>query len=193
MEVVAVTTSATEVAALVETAGVDVLVTDVAPDPSAVDGSVGPRHNGPAHVRVVVLSEVEDPDVVVEALRKGAAGYLTKEATVDELLAAVRGSVRGETSVSPRLLTPVLTKLLHGAEEPTVWQRQVESLTRREREILECMVAGLGPVAIARELVISANTVRSHSQRLRKKLGAHSTLEAVGTALRAGVRPRSDA
>jgi DNA-binding CsgD family transcriptional regulator len=62
-------------------------------------------------------------------------------------------------------------------------------LTQRETEVLSCMMAGLGREATAERLYMSINTVRTHSQRLLAKLGAHSSLEAVALALRVGWEP----
>lgn len=68
-------------------------------------------------------------------------------------------------------------------------ERLVESLTPREREVLRCMVAGLGRKAVAERLFLSPHTVRTHMQNVLGKLGVHSTLAAVALARRAGVGP----
>ncbi|CAM5719139.1 Response regulator transcription factor OS=Streptomyces microflavus OX=1919 GN=G3I39_28055 PE=4 SV=1 [Streptomyces microflavus] len=65
----------------------------------------------------------------------------------------------------------------------------MESLTPREREVLRCMVAGLGRKAVAERLFLSPHTVRTHMQNVLGKLGVHSTLAAVALARRAGVGP----
>ena len=66
----------------------------------------------------------------------------------------------------------------------------MRGLTPRERDVLDCMTAGLDRAAIARELVLSINTVRTHTRRILAKLGTHSSLEAVSVARRTGVMPR---
>lgn len=167
----------------------DVLVTDI--QFGGIDGMellarVRRDHVG---MRVIVLSSLDDPDIAVEALRLGAVGFMTKDTTVDDLVAAIRGAVGDETWVAPRLLTGVLRELLRGPRARTDAEDRIEGLTPREREVLECMVAGLSRAATAAALFLSTNTVRTHTQRVLAKLGVHSSLEAVAVALRAGVRP----
>ena len=69
------------------------------------------------------------------------------------------------------------------------WEGLIETLSAREYAVLELMVAGLDRRAIAEELTISLNTVRTHVKNILAKLGVHASLEAVSFALRAGVRP----
>lgn len=190
VHVAAVATSARTLHEHLASAEVDVLVTDIDFDDSDADELLESTRRLSGDLRLVVLTSRHDPDTAVEVLRAGAAAYLTREATVDDLLAAIRGSVGGGTFVTPTLLTTVIGRLLGTAATLTVWEKQVLTLTARERETLECMVAGMGSAAIARELLVSPNTVRTHTQRVREKLGVHSTIEAVSVARRAGVKPR---
>lgn len=192
VEVVGVATSAAELDSSLAVSPADVLVTDVGIDGSDL-GSLGRQRRVHPRLRIVVLSAVEDPAVVVTALRIGASAVLAKEATIAELMAAVRGSLRDETFVSPRLLTGAVAYLLGPTPEPTDLERRVGALTARERDVLQAMVAGQAPAAIARQLVLSTSTVRTHARRVREKLGVHSSLEAVSVARRAGVRPRRPA
>ena len=92
---------------------------------------------------------------------------------------------RGEAWLSPELLGRVLTDLTSRA---TGQHNPLTVLTARESEVLQCMVDGLGRPEIAVRLGLSANTVRTHTQNLIAKLGAHSTLESVALALRHGLR-----
>ena len=87
------------------------------------------------------------------------------------------------------LLTGVLRELTAARKHRTESERLVESLTPREREVLRCMVAGLGRKAVAERLFLSPHTVRTHMQNVLGKLGVHSTLAAVALARRAGVGP----
>ena len=87
------------------------------------------------------------------------------------------------------LLTGVLRELTAARKHRTESERLVESLTPREREVLRCMVAGLGRKAVAERLYLSPHTVRTHMQNVLGKLGVHSTLAAVALARRAGVGP----
>ncbi|MEV5312679.1 MULTISPECIES: response regulator transcription factor [unclassified Streptomyces] len=140
-------------------------------------------------VRVVVLAEKDDPRRAALALQAGASGWVAKDCSLSRLLTVVRGVLRDETHLPPALLTGVLRELTAARKHRTESERLVESLTPREREVLRCMVAGLGRKAVAERLFLSPHTVRTHMQNVLGKLGVHSTLAAVALARRAGVGP----
>ncbi|MEU3747930.1 MULTISPECIES: response regulator transcription factor [Streptomyces] len=148
----------------------------------------GVRRAQPA-VRTVVLAEKDDPRRAALALQAGASGWVAKDCSLQRLLAVVRGVLRDETHLPPALLTGVLRELTEARKHRTDSERLVESLTPREREVLRCMVAGLGRKAVAERLFLSPHTVRTHMQNVLGKLGVHSTLAAVALARRAGVGP----
>ncbi|MFJ2196471.1 LuxR C-terminal-related transcriptional regulator [Streptomyces violaceusniger] len=140
-------------------------------------------------VRTVVLAERDDPRRAAVALQAGASGWVAKDCSLVRLLAVIRGVLREETHLPPALLTGVLRELTAARKHRTESERLVESLTPREREVLRCMVAGLGRKAVAERLFLSPHTVRTHMQNVLGKLGVHSTLAAVALARRAGVGP----
>ncbi|MEW2547765.1 response regulator transcription factor [Streptomyces sp. NPDC047002] len=148
----------------------------------------GVRSSHPA-VRTVVLAERDDPRRAALALQAGAFGWVAKDCSLQRLLAVIRGVLRDETHLPPALLTGVLRELTAARKHRTESERLVESLTPREREVLRCMVAGLGRKAVAERLYLSPHTVRTHMQNVLGKLGVHSTLAAVALARRAGVGP----
>uniref|UniRef100_UPI0015F0DE0A response regulator transcription factor n=1 Tax=Streptomyces sp. WELS2 TaxID=2749435 RepID=UPI0015F0DE0A len=123
------------------------------------------------------------------ALQAGASGWVAKDSSLSRLLTVIRGVLRDETHLPPALLTGVLKELTAARRHRTESERLVESLTPREREVLRCMVAGLGRKAVAERLFLSPHTVRTHMQNVLGKLGVHSTLAAVALARRAGVGP----
>ncbi|MFF0740998.1 LuxR C-terminal-related transcriptional regulator [Streptomyces sp. NPDC004111] len=145
--------------------------------------------SGHAAVRTVVLAEKDDPRRAALALQAGASGWVAKDCSLQRLLAVIRGVLREETHLPPALLTGVLRELTAARKHRTESERLVESLTPREREVLRCMVAGLGRKAVAERLFLSPHTVRTHMQNVLGKLGVHSTLAAVALARRAGVGP----
>ncbi|MFI1397412.1 LuxR C-terminal-related transcriptional regulator [Streptomyces sp. NPDC020681] len=149
---------------------------------------VGVRTGQPS-VRTVVLAEKDDPRRAALALQAGASGWVAKDCSLQRLLAVIRGVLRDETHLPPALLTGVLRELTAARKHRTESERLVESLTPREREVLRCMVAGLGRKAVAERLFLSPHTVRTHMQNVLGKLGVHSTLAAVALARRAGVGP----
>jgi DNA-binding NarL/FixJ family response regulator len=146
------------------------------------------RRNHPG-LRAVVLATADDPHRAARALHSGACGWVAKESSLARLTAVVRGVLRGETHLPPALLTGVIRELTTARRDRTESERLVDTLTPREKQILRCMVAGLGRQSVAERLYLSPHTVRTHMQNVLGKLGVHSTLAAVAIARRAGVSP----
>ncbi|MFC8595652.1 LuxR C-terminal-related transcriptional regulator [Streptomyces atroolivaceus] len=145
--------------------------------------------SGQPHIRTVVLAEKDDARRAAMALQAGASGWVAKDCSLQRLLTVIRGVLRDETHLPAALLTGVLRELTAARRHRTESEQLVESLTPREREVLCCMVAGLGRKAVAERLFLSPHTVRTHMQNVLGKLGVHSTLAAVALARRAGVGP----
>jgi two-component system NarL family response regulator len=139
-------------------------------------------------VRVVVLTAMSDLDALVQAVRRGAVGWLEKTESADLVARVIRSAARQGGWIPPDVLGDVLRRLVREGAEPEGGALLAE-LTPREREVLQCMVDGLGRAEIAERLGLSANTVRTHTQNLLAKLGLHSALEAITVAMRAGMRP----
>ncbi|MCQ0023069.1 response regulator transcription factor [Streptomyces somaliensis DSM 40738] len=144
-------------------------------------------------VRTVVLAEKDDPRRAALALQAGANGWVAKDCSLQRLLGVIRGVLRDETHLAPALLTEVLREVTAARRHRTESERLVESLTPREREVLCCMVAGLGRKAVAERLFLSPHTVRTHMQNVLGKLGVHSALAAVALARKAGIGPAGSA
>jgi len=147
-------------------------------------------HASHPEVRVVVLTAMDDLDTLVQAIRRGAVGWLSKTESADSVARVIRSAARQGGWIPPDLLGEVLRRLLSDAPEPSHGAQLLAALTPREREVLQCMVDGLGRAEIAEWLGLSANTVRTHTQNLLAKLDLHSALEAITLAMRAGMRPR---
>ncbi|MFI2610295.1 LuxR C-terminal-related transcriptional regulator [Kitasatospora sp. NPDC018619] len=156
------------------------------PDGITLLGRLRRAHPG---LRAVVLAAADDPHRAARALHAGATGWVAKESSLARLLAVVRGVLRDETHLPPALLTGVIRELTTARRDRTESERLVDTLTPREKQILRCMVAGLGRQAVAERLYLSPHTVRTHMQNVLGKLGVHSTLAAVAVARRAGVSP----
>ena len=128
--------------------------------------------------RVVVLTTYETDADILRAVEAGAAGYLLKDASRLDLVAAVRAASRGETVLSPS----VATRLLHRVRHP-----RAESLSAREVEVLRLVARGSSNGEIARALHISEATVKTHLLRTFAKLGVNDRTAAVTTAMAAGL------
>jgi DNA-binding NarL/FixJ family response regulator len=140
--------------------------------------------------RVVVLSLSDDDAAMLEALLAGAAGYLLKEATLEQIVAAVQAAAAGDAVIPPRV-APELLRRLRAAEPARATaesraERAIE-LSGREHEVLRLIVEGRDNAAIAAELFISPNTVKSHVASIFAKLGVESRLQASVQALRRGL------
>ena len=128
--------------------------------------------------RTIILSPEQDVKTLIEGLEAGAAGFLTKDAPLVELLEAARLVHQGEMLVPKHMLGALLARLIHRKREQDEAMRRMARLTKRERQILALLSGGADNHAIARELVISPETARTHIQKVLGKLGVHSRLEA---------------
>lgn len=131
--------------------------------------------------KVVMVTQFVDEAIVLRAVEAGCSGYVTKNEPVEQLVDAVRTAHAGETLISPAMLTRLLPRLRR------TYRGIGTDLTPREREVLELFATGKSNQAIADELVLSLNTVRTHVQNVLTKLGAHSKLEAAAIATREGL------
>jgi len=130
--------------------------------------------------RVVVLTSLSGPAQFVQAFRAGAAAWVRKDESVEHLLRVIRGVVRGETWLPAVEAGSVMRLLLREQDRQSEAERLLAALTPRERAVLACLAGGAGRrAAVADQLHISINTVRTHLQNLMAKLGVHSALEAV--------------
>jgi DNA-binding NarL/FixJ family response regulator len=175
-------------AALIATEAPQVVVLDlVLGEESGLDALDLVRRRHP-DVRVVILSGITDLDPMVTALRRGAVGWLPKTESADRVAQVIRSAAGHGGWIPPDVLGDVLRRLLARGEPG---DGDLGDLTPREREVLQCMVDGLNRPEIAERLGLSANTVRTHTQNLLAKIGAHSALEAITMAMRSGMRPSS--
>ncbi len=136
---------------------------------------------------VVMLTAYSDVSTVISAVRAGAVGFVSKDASVEQLVSAVRSALVGGSWLPAALLARVLRAHPGPAQAPQL--KLIAQLTAREREVLSLMVSGLDRAGIADRLCQSPNTVRTHIRNVTVKLGCHSALEAVAMALKAGLRP----
>ncbi len=132
-----------------------------------------------ANRRVVVLSMHEEDQYVVEAMKAGAAGYVTKNSASDQLIQAIRKVAKGELFVSPAASQSLLRQFrTPHAELPHA------RLTPREREVFDLLVRGRKISDIARRLNLSIKTVSTHKTNLLHKMQADTTADLVRYALR---------
>ena len=138
-------------------------------------------------LRVVAVTESEDDNLVVAAVRAGVCGWVPKDEPIEHLVSVVYGVLRGETWIPPRLLTHVLAELFSAQRDARCLDELLTTLSRREKEVLDCLTRGMKKDEIARHLCVSPNTLRTHIQNILGKLDVHSILAAVALARRAGI------
>ena len=137
------------------------------------------------HAKVVLLTAVQRPEVIADAMAAGACGYVPKTRAADELMDVVRRAAAGELVMPEHDLAPVIEHLQGG--RPPSGEGALLSLTPREVEILGALATGETATDIAGELGISALTVQSHVKSILAKLGVHTRIEAVTLAWRYGL------
>jgi DNA-binding NarL/FixJ family response regulator len=135
-------------------------------------------------VRIVMLTVVADESTVIKALMAGAAGYVLKDAPMDDVLVGVQAVMRGESLLSPRVAR-ALVRRLHSERQPP--ERPAVVLTDRERQVLALLATGRENAEIAAALFISQNTVKSHVSNILSKLGVGNRVQAVVRAYRDGL------
>ena len=138
----------------------------------------------------IVLSMQSADVYVVEALKAGAIGYVLKETGPSELVNAVQQVIRGERYLSPRLSERLIDVLIQKTEKMTA--DPYETLTTREREVLQMASEGLSTSEIAKRLSISPRTAELHRGRMMNKLGLHNQTDLIRYALKRGILPMED-
>jgi DNA-binding NarL/FixJ family response regulator len=140
------------------------------------------QHN--PRTSVLLLSMFDEPDFLVEAVDVGAAGYVLKDATVDELQRAVREVLSGGFPIDDRLAREVLVRL---ARRKTVTQAPVSQLSSRELEVLPLLARGATNREIAEALTIAPYTVKAHVDHIFAKLGVSDRTQAAVRAIELGL------
>jgi DNA-binding NarL/FixJ family response regulator len=139
------------------------------------------------HAQALVLSAHLDRREIARAIESGAAGTLDKTASLDEVVEAVRRLRAGETLVPLEEVVDLLRLAARQRDREREDRRAIESLSPREREVLQLLAEGLGSSEIAGRLYISLRTERNHVASIFAKLGVHSRLQAVVFGLRYGI------
>jgi DNA-binding NarL/FixJ family response regulator len=142
--------------------------------------------------RVLILTTFDLDENVYLALRAGAAGFLLKDATRDQLVQAVRAVAAGETPLSPRLTRRLIEHWVRRPPKRSSAPPGLDDLTEREREVFALVARGLTNAEIARQLGIGEGTVKTHVAHLLMKLELRDRTQAVILAYEAGLEPSVD-
>jgi DNA-binding NarL/FixJ family response regulator len=147
------------------------------------------KERSPATCSIVLSMQSADV-YVVEALKAGAVGYVLKETGPSELVDAVQQVLQGRRYLSPRLSERLIDVLIRNTEEAA--SDPYQTLTNREREVLQMAAEGLTTSEIARRLSISPRTAELHRGKMMNKLGLHNQTELIRYALKRGILPMED-
>jgi len=139
------------------------------------------------NTRVVLLSMHVNEAHVLEALRKGASGFVRKDATAADLIRAIRDVAGGHLYLSPPFSDKAIQAYRQRAEAAAT--DPYDSLSLREKEVLHLAAEGLGNTELGRRLGISPRTAETHRAHVMRKLGLHRQVDVVRYALRRGILP----
>ncbi|MFD3995226.1 response regulator [Streptomyces sp. NPDC058583] len=140
-----------------------------------------------AGVRVVILTTFDADDHVYGALRAGASGFLVKDTEPMELLHAVRVVARGDALIAPAVTRRLIAEFAGRADRQPDPSPRLNALTEREREVLGLVGAGLSNDEIARRLVLSPATAKTHVSRIMTKLAVRDRAQLVILAYESGM------
>lgn len=190
VQVVGTACDGAEAVRLAEARHPDVIMMDLRmPGTDGIAATADLRERLPA-ARVLVLTTYADEDAILPALQAGARGYLTKDASAEQIEAAIRAVHAGQTHLDPVVqerLVAAVTSQSRAAAPPGPGQKPPDGLTAREAEVLTLLASGLSNTEIARRLYLSNATVKTHINRIFAKTGARDRAQAVRYAYQHGL------
>jgi two-component system response regulator DegU len=166
----------------------DVVLMDVTmPEIDGVEATRQIKSTMPA-IKIVMLTMHADQEVLAEAIRAGASGYLVKDCSTEEIASAVRLAVSGETALSPQLAASMLDEVRRLDRDRGFGAPEEERIiSRREEEVLQLIADGCSTPEVAERLFISQKTVKNHLASIYQKLDARDRTQAVLQAVRMGI------
>jgi DNA-binding NarL/FixJ family response regulator len=136
----------------------------------------------------IVFHTADDTETaILDAIDAGSTAYLTRSATADQYVEAVKRAARGEVLIPVQLFASAIARQKQMAAEQGQRERRLAEFTPRELEVLRALATGSTTIGIAADLGIAPHTVEWHLRHVIEKLGVHSKLQAVVAAVRLGI------
>lgn len=171
---------------MVESEQPDVVMMDVQmPEMNGIEATGVIAERWP-HVRVLAVTTLDGRDTVLPMLSAGASGYLLKDSSAEEIVIGVREVYSGQSSLSPRIAS-MLIKHVRDSEPVTGDTTDLEPLTDREAEVLQCLAKGMSNAEIAKALIVSEGTVKAHLGRMMAKWHLRDRVQILVAAAHAGL------
>ncbi|WP_242498507.1 response regulator [Nocardioides ganghwensis] len=168
---------------LATTTAPDVILLDVRmPRRTGVEACRAIKEAVPA-TKIIMLTVSDEEADLYESVKNGAAGYLLKDSSIEEVAQAIRVVNEGQSLISPSMAVKLIDEFKQ-MSKPEREQGPALRLTERELEVLRLVAKGLNNREVAKELFISENTVKNHVRNILEKLQLHSRMEAVMYAMR---------
>src|SRR5687768_8317656 len=168
---------------LATTTAPDVILLDVRmPRRTGVEACRAIKEAVPA-TKIIMLTVSDEEADLYESVKNGAAGYLLKDSSIEEVAQAIRVVNEGQSLISPSMAVKLIDEFKQ-MSKPDKQQSTALKLTERELEVLRLVARGLNNREVAKELFISENTVKNHVRNILEKLQLHSRMEAVMYAMK---------
>jgi DNA-binding NarL/FixJ family response regulator len=193
VDVIGAASDGAEAVELAEAHHPDVVLMDLRmPGVDGIAATADLRERVP-HARVLVLTTYAEQDAILPALRAGARGYLTKDASAEQIETAIRAVHSGQTHLDPAVQEQLVAAVISGPPAPGPagpaghGGALPAGLTTREAEVLTLLASGLSNAEIAQRLYLSHATVKTHINRIFAKTGARDRAQAVRYAYQHGL------
>jgi DNA-binding NarL/FixJ family response regulator len=136
-------------------------------------------------IRILAVTTLDGSDTVLPMLSAGASGYLLKDSAAESIVAGIREVHSGASSLSPRIASMLVAHVREA--ERSERMHELEALTDREAEVLDCLAQGMSNAEIAQSLIVSEGTVKAHLGHIMSKWNLRDRVQILVAAARAGL------
>ena len=183
IEVVGEATDGRQAVSLTQKVKPDIVLMDISmPKLNGLEATRQIKHNLPG-IKVIVFTMYTDEEYIFNMFKAGSSGYVLKQSVPTELISAIREVSKGNSYLSPLISTKVIEHYIHSREDADGY----ETLTHREKEVLQLIAEGLTNREISEELNLSIKTIGTHRTNLMRKLSINNIAGLTRYAIRKGV------